>query len=80
MAALRMIHNVSEGIACILGLSLNALLIYSIKRTSNAELKKYSRVLLQSAFVDLIFLTIAFIAKPVRFLEIRITIKYEFYS
>ncbi|KAE9555080.1 hypothetical protein FO519_001741 [Halicephalobus sp. NKZ332] len=65
MTVLRTIHGISEDVACALGLLLNLLLIYSIRKANNVELKKYSRILLQSTFVDLVFLAIVFVAKPI---------------
>jgi len=58
-------HQIN-GFACfIVGTGLNALLVWMIKYQSSDELRPYSRILLQVAYMDLLTLTTAFFVEGV---------------
>lgn len=47
------------------GTGLNTVLVWLVRKQSTPELKVYSRILLQTAVVDLVYLTVMFIYMPV---------------
>lgn len=52
MSYLRTLHEISNYIVSSVGLLCNLFMIYIIIKTNNPELKKYNRILLQSAICD----------------------------
>ena len=53
MAFLRIFHEISNYVASAIGLLFNSFIIYVIIKASNIELKKYSKILLQSTVFDI---------------------------
>ncbi|KAE9553944.1 hypothetical protein FO519_002870 [Halicephalobus sp. NKZ332] len=64
MSSLRIIHRIGVTTSCILGFSLNSLLVYLILTTKTKELRSYSKLLLQIAICDLLGTFIIGIIQP----------------
>jgi len=57
--------RISTTLSFCLGVPLNALLVWTVVRHSPDELKVYRKVLVQTALIDLTFLTMCFLVQPV---------------
>ena len=66
MSLIRYLYIYTETIACIIGSILNIFLIFAIQQSGDPELGKYNKMLLQQVFIDLWFITMNFIIRPVR--------------
>lgn len=70
---LRFIHSIVDIILTVFGIFVDLFLIFIILKTKNTEIKKYSRITLQSIIVDILFGILTFITRPVSSTE-----KFEF--
>lgn len=59
------IHRVSEILATSLGYAANAILMWMILFRTSSELKVYSRVLLVTCIIDVVFATASFVIEVV---------------
>ena len=62
---LRTIHEINDTIAAAVALFSNVLLIFLIIKHTPKALEPYSRILLQTCAIDLIFTFVIFVLKPV---------------
>ncbi|KAE9552120.1 hypothetical protein FO519_004656 [Halicephalobus sp. NKZ332] len=65
MTSLRILHEINNYVASSLGLLCNCFIIYIIIKTSNPELKKYSRILFQSAISDVLLNFVNIVICPI---------------
>uniref|UniRef100_A0AC34RMD1 Uncharacterized protein n=1 Tax=Panagrolaimus sp. JU765 TaxID=591449 RepID=A0AC34RMD1_9BILA len=61
---LRYIHSVTDIIITILGIFVDLFLIFIILKTKSVEIKKYSRITLQSIIVDIFLGILTFVTRP----------------
>lgn len=59
------VHRVSEALATSLGYATNGILIWMILFRTSSELKVYSRVLLVTCIIDVLFATASFVIEVV---------------
>jgi hypothetical protein len=64
-SAMERVHQVNAYLCFGLGTGLNGTLVWLIRTKPNTELRVYSRILLQSAAVNLVFLLISAAYEPV---------------
>ena len=62
---LRTVHEINDTIAAAVALFSNVLLIFLIIKHTPKALEPYSRILLQTCAIDLIYTAIIFVLKPV---------------
>ena len=61
---LRTAYTINTGVSLVVGVILNCLLIYLIRTRTSKEMQEYSRILLQTCFVDIFSLVVWWIAQP----------------
>lgn len=59
------VHRINSCTCFFIGIALNSTMIWLIVKKSSEEVRHYSRILLQTAFVDLAYLTVGFLYSPV---------------
>lgn len=65
MLGMDTVHRVNNYVSFIVGSTLNATVLWLVAKKSSKELRLYSRILLQTAVVDLVFLATTFLYSPV---------------
>lgn len=65
MTNIRLINNLIAGFCLLFGGTLNGILIYLILRKTPPTLRVYSKILLQTCVLDLLFLVLTVVAVPV---------------
>jgi len=65
MESMESIHRLNGYFCFFIGVGLNTWLVWLVRKRSPVELRPYSRLLLQTAVIDLVYLTITFVYMPV---------------